>query len=116
MDKSKYFLNLSKCSEEQVRILEQVTNENIIQISEFPLLFWNGIEWDQVKKGDKLNIKGKTELTYPEFIKLFEGGEDYPGKRYQPLFDHLNIEHGLILHESEMDEIIRIVGGLNSNQ
>lgn len=53
--------------------------------------------------------KHKTELLYHEFIKLFESGEDYPGKRYQPLFDHLNSEHGLILHESEMDEIIRLV-------
>jgi len=28
---------------------------------------------------------------------------------YQPLFDHLLREHGLILLQSEMDEIIRIV-------
>lgn len=27
---------------------------------------------------------------------------------YQPLFDHMANEHGLILMESEMDEIVRI--------
>lgn len=61
-------------------------------------------------------LQDRTELTYPEFIKLFEGGDDYPAKRLQPLFDHLHSEHGLILHESEMEEIIRIVNNLNSNQ
>src|SRR5690606_9867401 len=86
-------------------------------------------------------IYNKTELSYPEFIKLFEEDTcpkcrtkdfenchsikcpmrkeellevvDYPGKQYQPLFDHLSQEHGLILHESEMNEIIRIVNALN---
>lgn len=34
---------------------------------------------------------------------------DYPGKEYQELFNHLQDEHGLILLESEMSEIIHIV-------
>lgn len=59
----------------------------------------------------------KTEISLSQFKELFQTSaedaqvenEDYPGKRYQPLFDHLNSEHGLILFESEMDEIIRIV-------
>lgn len=33
----------------------------------------------------------------------------YPESDYQELFNHLNKEHGLILHESEMNEIIDIV-------
>lgn len=76
------------------------------------------IEYDTMwmATSSKEDIKHKTELTYPDFIKLFEGGDDYQGKRYQPLFDHLHSEHGLILHESEMEEIIRIVNNLNSNK
>lgn len=74
-DLTKVFVDLSKLSEEQVRMLNQVINIDINQISEFPLLFCFETEWDQAKKGDKFHIYGKTELTYPEFIKLFEGGE-----------------------------------------
>ena len=35
--------------------------------------------------------------------------ENYPGKAYQPLFDHLFNEHGLILTESEMNDIVHLV-------
>lgn len=40
--------------------------------------------------------------------------EDYPGKMYQELFNHLSNEHGLILLESEMSEIIHIVNKMKS--
>lgn len=35
--------------------------------------------------------------------------ENYPGSTYQPLFDHMAEQHGLILLNSEMDDIIEIV-------
>ena len=75
-DLTKIYIDLSKLSEEQVRILTQMTDGYVSEISEFPLLFWDEKEWNQTKKGDIFNIKGKTELTYSEFIKLFEGGEE----------------------------------------
>ena len=127
--KENSFLDLSKLSNEQVKSLPQVFENagecigfhtsirlNSGKLKDDFVLYFNSsfkewCLWNHIFKNNT-----KTELTYPEFIKLFEGGEDYPGKQYQPLFDHLNNEHGLILHESEMDEIIRIVGGLNSNQ
>ena len=39
--------------------------------------------------------------------------EYYPGMEYQQLFDHMYNEHGLILLESEMDEIIEICNTIN---
>jgi hypothetical protein len=47
---------------------------------------------------------------------LKEGPDMPPTDRsnceYQPLFDHMHEEHGLILLESEMQEIIRVVDSL----
>lgn len=37
---------------------------------------------------------------------------EYPGKYYQPLFDHMSEEHGLTLLVSQMQDIIEIVKGL----
>lgn len=42
--------------------------------------------------------------------------EYYPGIAYQPLFDHMIEEHGLTLLQGEMDEIIRIVKGAESEE
>lgn len=111
-DITKIYIDLSKCTEEQqkhiISLLPPTTNKDYEIHDDYKYLhFIRDIWFVDYRYFDK------TELTYPEFIKLFEGG-DYPGKRYQPLFDHLKQEHGLILHESEMNEIIRIVGGLNS--
>lgn len=118
-DLTKYYIDLGKCSEEQQKhIIPLLPKPEVKQQytigGDFKYLHYDGDFGWWVDK--EFFITEKTELTYPEFIKLFEGGEDYPGKQYQPLFDHLNSEHGLILHESEMNEIIRIVGGLNSNR
>lgn len=41
---------------------------------------------------------------------------DYPGKDYQELFDHLHNEHGLTLLESEMSEIVHIVKNLDKGE
>ena len=115
MNKEKYFIDLSKCSDEQHREVISLVKNNMEKTAVIlDILLFNESQnlWCTFDKYGG----AKQELTYPEFIKFFEGEDDYPGKRCQPLFDYLNQEHGLILHESEMDEIIRIVIGLNSNQ
>lgn len=40
--------------------------------------------------------------------------DEYPGKSYQPLFDYMSKEHNLTLLESEMQDIIEIVRGMDS--
>lgn len=87
MDKSKIYLDLSKCTEEEIK--EVITK---IFSSDFPVATltrhilenmmvhkFNGTPYLLINEFDhwKLNKTDmdKTELTYPEFIKLFEGGE-----------------------------------------
>lgn len=40
----------------------------------------------------------------------------YPGKEYQPLFDHMYDEYGLILLHSELDDIINVCKQLDKNE
>ena len=72
MDKSKIYLDLSKCTEEQQKHTKTLTG--IKNDSERIYLSFSPIQnvWGYF---DSIGIKNKTELTYPEFIKLFEGGE-----------------------------------------
>lgn len=42
--------------------------------------------------------------------------DPYPGYEYQPLFDHMSKEHGLILIHSEMSEIIEIVKNIINHE
>lgn len=46
-------------------------------------------------------------------IEDYEGKPEYPNQEYQELFDHMHIEHNLILLQSEMDSIISICGNFN---
>lgn len=85
MNKEKYFIDLSKLSEEQIKALPQVfensgdkvlpeTLSDLIsgKITDgFKFLFYSPSGWNQ----NDYPLKGRTELTYPKFIKLFEGGE-----------------------------------------
>ncbi|QNS40165.1 hypothetical protein H0S70_07060 [Chryseobacterium manosquense] len=87
MKKEEVFIDLSKCSEEEIIKIYHVLNdknENIYHSdrmilkkgkfeNRFPYLTLNSgyTQW----MSTFVNIHGKTELTYPEFIKLFEGGE-----------------------------------------
>ena len=74
MDKSKIFLDLSKCTEgEQKHVISllpkpKFQNQYEITNNEFLLSFDTDNEWwvyvDEY-------VEDKTELTYPEFIKLF---------------------------------------------
>lgn len=79
IDKTKIYLDLSKLSEGEIKKLIVLTEGYVSKISDFPILFWDESEWNQAVKGDKLHLGNLTELTYPEFIKLFEGGEENNG-------------------------------------
>ena len=72
MDKSKFYLDLTMCTEEQQKHTKTLTG--IKNDSERIYLSFSPIQnvWGYF---DSIGIKNKTELTYPEFIKLFEGGE-----------------------------------------
>lgn len=91
MDKSKIYLDLSKLSKEQRKNIAKVFFKTNTLISSITLEMLNGgsivdsdgdkcftflmkahKEWSGHTKSE---IKGKTEFTYPEFIKLFEGRE-----------------------------------------
>lgn len=85
MDKSKFYLDLSKCTEEKIKeTYKKIKNsdQNIHTQTERDLingivthcywfLFFDGNAWNQ----NETPLSGRTELLYPEFIKLFEGGE-----------------------------------------
>lgn len=100
MDKSKFYLNLTMCTEEERKSLPQIikkANEYIYEMSEKMLN--SGLLIDE--DGDdsyillskslenewiaylKSGCDDKTELTYPEFIKLFEGGESIKSDQTQ---------------------------------
>ena len=81
MDKSQIYLDLSKCTEEEIKeTYKKIKNsdQNIHTQTERDLingtvthcywfLFFDGNAWDQ----NETPLSGRTELTYPEFIKLF---------------------------------------------
>ena len=85
MDKSKIYLDLSKCTEEEIKeTYKKIKNSdqnihtqtkrdliNGIVTHCYWILFFDGNAWNQ----NEAPLSGKTEITYPEFIKLFEGGE-----------------------------------------
>ena len=82
MNKEKYFIDLSKLSKKQIKSLPQIF-ENAGQeiLSEtlsdlisgkitdgFKFLFYSPSGWNQ----NDYPLNGRTEITYPEFIKLFD--------------------------------------------
>lgn len=77
MDKSKIFLDLSKCTEEERKhifsLLPDDELRTYLRYNKFqPYLNFDFLQWFICNHEV---ISRKTELTYPEFIKLFEGGE-----------------------------------------
>lgn len=124
MDKNNIYLDLSKCSEGEIKNL-RLKNSDFSSLEDLeyftnlcsavPILSFDGFKYE-MSHINWIGLKGKTEISFTAFKEMLGSGEEYPGQRYQPLFDHLDDEHGLILHEREMDEIIRIVNELNSNQ
>ena len=85
MNKEKYFIDLSKCSKEQIKALPQkfekaghkILSETLSDLISgkitdgFKFLFYSPGGWNQ----NDYPLNGRTEITYPEFIKLFEDGE-----------------------------------------
>lgn len=91
-DLTKYFIDLSKLSEEQRKSLPRILREagelicdmteNMLNSGglidedgdgDFVLLAKSENKWTGYLKSGCI---GRTEVTYPEFIKLFEGGEE----------------------------------------
>ncbi len=86
MYKTKCFIDLSKCSEEQIENIYNTVKEtefikpNFYTDKDFMMLKFCTIEERWGCSGKNWDgLKHKTELTYPEFIKLFEGGKKYDG-------------------------------------
>ena len=83
MNKEKCFIDLSKLSKKQIKSLPQIfENAGHTILSEtlsdlisgkitdgFKFLFYSPSGWNQ----NDYPLNGRTELNYPEFIKLFEG-------------------------------------------
>jgi|SRR5690606_33067187 len=74
-DLTKVFIDLSKLSEEQIKKIENIIKYEIEEIEHYPLLIYLCDVWNQ----RTYNPTRRTEISYPEFIKLFEGGEDNNG-------------------------------------
>ena len=76
-DLTKYFIDLSKCTEEQQNHIFSLLPEH--EYSMKYEIFWKFTLLHFVSDLNKwivhCNAENKTELTYTEFIKLFEGGE-----------------------------------------
>lgn len=91
MNKEKYFIDLSDCSQEKRKHIfsllqtDKITAQIYYMIRKsdwgvlkaFSHLFFNEYSVWQLCSNRSTETYGKTELTYPEFIKLFEGGEGY---------------------------------------
>lgn len=103
MEKENIYIDLSKCSEEQRKEIARTINKHGHSITSkanyeiingyydelFPLLTYH--EYWYCSR----YASGKTELTYPEFIKLFEGGE---GENETYSFSYLSCGKTLTVH------------------
>lgn len=86
-DLTKYFIDLSKCSEEQRNHIYSIMRDRgeFLKFDSYTYDSWKMLNYSAIDKGwlcsgyNWEGLKDKTELTYPEFIKLFEGGEDNNG-------------------------------------
>lgn len=84
-DLTKCFIDLSKLSEEQIKSLPQILEKagetlgDQTDIEGDDLSYWTNFHKPDYATywtcGTSTSTPEKTELTYPEFIKLFEGGE-----------------------------------------
>ena len=85
MDKSKFYLDLSKCIGEELKNIYTILGDTLkfespSIVFNFPIMhyhegMWLRTNFFQDKAKEDNFLEDKTELTYPEFIKLFEGGE-----------------------------------------
>lgn len=98
MDKSKFYLNLSKCTDGEIKeTYKKIKNsdQNIHTQTERDLingivthcywfLFFDGNAWNQ----NETPLSGRTELLYPEFIKLFEEPTKLPSELLKEYFEN----------------------------
>ena len=89
MNKEEVFIDLRKCSEEQrnhifsllptdkitAQIYYMIRNSDWEVLKAFSHLFFNDCSIWRLCSNRSTETYGKNELTYPEFIKLLEGGE-----------------------------------------
>lgn len=85
MKKENIYIDLSKCTGEQIENIHRILGDKLKPISpsivfNFPIMHYHEGMWVRTNLfQDKSNecsfLEDKTELTYPEFIKLFEGKE-----------------------------------------
>ena len=81
--KEEIYLNLSKCTEEeQIKVIsllpDKVLHNQYEILESHYKLYFDSVNWWVLNDVQALS---KTELTYPEFIKLFEGGEGKKKKK-----------------------------------
>lgn len=93
MNKEKYFIDLSKCSGEQIENIYNTVKEtgfikpNFYTDKDFMMLKFCTIEERWGCSGKNWDgLKYKTELTYPEFIKLFEEPTKLPSELLKEYF------------------------------
>ena len=106
MNKEKYFIDLSKLSKEQIKALpkkfekagHKILSETLSDLISgkitdgFKFLFYSPSGWNQ----NDYPLNGRTEITYPEFIKLFEGGEEEKENEVENIKDIAHTEGVLI--------------------
>lgn len=116
-NKENIFLDLSKLSEEQIKALfsilqkydQKIYHETLDSLfTDFTsdifnpyLEFQNGIGW--VETANAFENTEKQEVTYPEFVKLFEGGETI--KSDQTQIEKLEADKAELLEALEKSKI-----------
>lgn len=129
MDKTKFYLDLSKCTEEEIKSLPQILEKagetlgGLTDLEGDDLSYWTNFHKPDYATywtcGTSTSTPEKTELAYPEFIKLFEGGENKEVLQVENIKDIAHTEgvliglkickemwgQGTISHENIQEEI-----------
>lgn len=84
-DKSKYYLDLSKCSEGEIKEASALTGYPIGDIEEYPFFYLDGTEWNQ--NMIRSAVHGKTEISFTDFKEMLGSGEE-PSSRGQENGDY----------------------------
>lgn len=105
MKKENIYIDLGRCSEEELKNIYTILGDTLKFIApsivfNFPIMhyhegMWIRTNFYQDKAKEDSFLEDKTELTYPEFIKLFEGGE---GENETYSFSYLSCGKTLTVH------------------
>lgn len=118
-DLTKIFIDLSKCSEEQQKHIFSLLPEpekpdyyevynNYKYLQFIPASKFGNDRWMVDKQAFN-----KTELTYPEFIKLFEGGEGEKKPRVERMTDE-ELREALRVETAELEALQDSVGSIET--